>query len=241
MEFRILEPETIAIWWGHHKNKPNLTYEKFSRSLRYYYDKGILKKITGERYAYRFLIDPEVMYRHIGTSDCRPKIKPMPTAAKAAMTKFQKIHGIETKANDILITTQKAEPLYINGGILSSAPDRRLCVEPIMECLLPQQLYLNEATNQNYSLSTGKLARYGDAKEICTPGPIKRSRSLEDNRTMPQQHLPIANTQQLSSSWPMADTECRDIAHSIVTHDQVNNMVHSSFHQLPAYDTIYAH
>ena len=46
-----------------------MTYDKFSRSLRYYYDKGILKKIPGERFVYRFLIDPEVMYEHIGSSD----------------------------------------------------------------------------------------------------------------------------------------------------------------------------
>lgn len=232
MEFRILEPETIAIWWGHHKNKPNLTYEKFSRSLRYYYDKGILKKITGERFAYRFLIDPEVMYRHIGISDCRPKIKPMPKAAKAAMTQFQKVHSIETKAEDIL-TTQKAEPLCINGGLLSS---RTACAEPsIDECLLPvpqHHLYLSsEATNQNYSLSTGNLSRY-DGEGTCLP--IKRCRSLEDTKPIPQ-HQQL-NAQLLSSSCPMTDMEYRDFAHSIVT--QANNV---TCNQFPAYDTIYAH
>lgn len=234
MEFRILEPETIAIWWGHHKNKPNLTYEKFSRSLRYYYDKGILKKITGERFAYRFLIDPEVMYRHIGISDdCRPKIKPMPKAAKAAMTKFQKAQGIKTKAEDVLITTQKAEPLCINGDI-SSVHGRT--AKPSMEYLLPQQqqLYLSEVSNQNYSLSNGNLPRYGGEEGICLP--IKRCRSLEDNRSMSQQHLVQPDTQLLSSSCPMTDIEYRDFAHSIVT--KVNNAAYSSGHQFPGYNTI---
>lgn len=87
-EFRLHEPECIAIWWGDHKNKRNMSYDKLSRSLRYYYDKGIIRKINGQRYVYRFCVDPEVMYRHIGNSDCRPKLKPMSQAARSAMSKY---------------------------------------------------------------------------------------------------------------------------------------------------------
>ncbi len=92
-EFRLLEPEAIAIWWGEHKSKKNMSYDKLSRSLRYYYDKGIIRKIPGERYVYQFCIDPEVMYKHIGNSDCRPKLKPMPANARRATTDYQLRHG----------------------------------------------------------------------------------------------------------------------------------------------------
>lgn len=78
LEFRLNDPETIAYWWGIIKHRANMTYERLSRSLRYYYDRGILKKMGGERYLYRFCIDPEEMYRHIGLSDSRPILKPMP-------------------------------------------------------------------------------------------------------------------------------------------------------------------
>ena len=114
-EFRMLEPEAIAIWWGHHKNKPNMSYDKFSRSLRYYYDKGILRKIPGERYVYRFLIDPETMYQHIGISDCRPKLKPMPQAAKVAMNKFSKDQNLDFTAQNSPIVT--AAPEQLNEGV----------------------------------------------------------------------------------------------------------------------------
>ena len=87
MEFRLNEPEAIAIWWGEHKNKKNMSYDKLSRSLRYYYDKGLIRKISGERYVYRFCVDPEVMYENIGTSNCRPKLKPMPCHAEQALSK----------------------------------------------------------------------------------------------------------------------------------------------------------
>lgn len=93
-EFRLLEPEAIAIWWGEHKNKKNMSYDKLSRSLRYYYDKGIIRKISGERYVYQFCIDPELMYKHIGNSDSRPKLKPMPHTAYQATTEYQTEHGI---------------------------------------------------------------------------------------------------------------------------------------------------
>ena len=78
LEFRLLDPEAIAMWWGNIKHRANMTYERLSRSLRYYYDRGILKKMGGERYLYRFCVDPEKMYKHIGNSDSRPVLKPMP-------------------------------------------------------------------------------------------------------------------------------------------------------------------
>lgn len=88
-EFRLLEPEAIALWWGHHKNKSNMSYDKLSRSLRYYYSKKIIRKISGERYVYRFCVDPEVMYDHIGNSNDRPLLKPMPESARRAMSHLQ--------------------------------------------------------------------------------------------------------------------------------------------------------
>ena len=110
-EFRFLEPEAIAIWWGHHKNKPTMNYDKFSRSLRYYYDKGILKKIQGERFVYRFCVDPKQMYKHIGISDCTHLIKPMPEEAKRAICMFR-----NKQNRDLLATVAQApEPLKISG------------------------------------------------------------------------------------------------------------------------------
>lgn len=39
-----------------------MNYDKLSRSLRYYYDKGIMQKVSGERYVYRFVYDPELLF-----------------------------------------------------------------------------------------------------------------------------------------------------------------------------------
>lgn len=47
MEFKLIEPEEVARRWGIQKNRPAMNYDKLSRSLRYYYEKGIMQK--GER------------------------------------------------------------------------------------------------------------------------------------------------------------------------------------------------
>lgn len=121
-EFRLLEPEAIAIWWGEHKNKKNMSYDKLSRSLRYYYDKGIIRKIPGERYVYQFCIDPEMMYKHIGNSDCRPKLKPMPLTALRATSDYQLQHSYSAPVfhKEPLFITQG--PIMMHNGMSGAYP-----------------------------------------------------------------------------------------------------------------------
>lgn len=44
-EFRIENPQELAKKWGAFKNKRSTNYENLSRSLRFYYNQGILKKV----------------------------------------------------------------------------------------------------------------------------------------------------------------------------------------------------
>ncbi|VDO94383.1 unnamed protein product [Soboliphyme baturini] len=53
-EFKLVDPDEVARRWGERKNKPNMNYDKLSRALRYYYDKNIISKVHGKRYAYKF-------------------------------------------------------------------------------------------------------------------------------------------------------------------------------------------
>ena len=39
-----------------------MNYDKLSRSLRYYYEKGIMQKVAGERYVYRFVCEPGALF-----------------------------------------------------------------------------------------------------------------------------------------------------------------------------------
>ncbi|XP_050300371.1 ecdysone-induced protein 74EF [Anthonomus grandis grandis] len=62
MEFKLIEPEEVARRWGAQKNRPAMNYDKLSRSLRYYYEKGIMQKVAGERYVYKFVCNPEALF-----------------------------------------------------------------------------------------------------------------------------------------------------------------------------------
>eukprot|EP00095_Tigriopus_kingsejongensis_P008679 maker-scaffold72_size415059-snap-gene-3.18 protein:Tk08679 transcript:maker-scaffold72_size415059-snap-gene-3.18-mRNA-1 annotation:"GH10509" len=74
-EFRLREPDEVAKQWGVRKAKPNMNYDKLSRALRYYYDKNILTKIPGKRYAYKFDF-------YALTLACRAQQSPTPSDTK---------------------------------------------------------------------------------------------------------------------------------------------------------------
>ncbi|XP_045555321.1 ETS translocation variant 5 isoform X2 [Salmo salar] len=80
MEFKLIEPEEVARRWGLQKNRPAMNYDKLSRSLRYYYEKGIMQKVkvAGERYVYKFTCDPEALFSMAFPDNQRPSLKQDP-------------------------------------------------------------------------------------------------------------------------------------------------------------------
>ncbi len=51
--FRFHDPSAFAALWGRHRNRPNMTYDKVARALRYYYRREILEPVGG-RLTYKF-------------------------------------------------------------------------------------------------------------------------------------------------------------------------------------------
>uniref|UniRef100_A0A8D3E8D0 ETS variant transcription factor 1 n=1 Tax=Scophthalmus maximus TaxID=52904 RepID=A0A8D3E8D0_SCOMX len=71
----VLKPLCVARRWGIQKNRPAMNYDKLSRSLRYYYEKGIMQKVAGERYVYKFVCDPEALFSMAFPDNQRPVLK----------------------------------------------------------------------------------------------------------------------------------------------------------------------
>lgn len=46
----------VARRWGIQKNRPAMNYDKLSRSLRYYYEKGIMQKVKEKKNLFRFTV-----------------------------------------------------------------------------------------------------------------------------------------------------------------------------------------
>ncbi|KAK8778198.1 hypothetical protein V5799_020463 [Amblyomma americanum] len=69
-----------------------MNYDKLSRSLRYYYEKGIMQKVAGERYVYKFVCDPELVVTsssdmakprfHDGRADKEPSAEPLASSTQ---------------------------------------------------------------------------------------------------------------------------------------------------------------
>lgn len=55
--FSILNQEELAKRWGERKRRKQMTYEKLSRAIRYYYDKNYVNKIHGKKATYKFNFD----------------------------------------------------------------------------------------------------------------------------------------------------------------------------------------
>ncbi|XP_050164351.1 ETS translocation variant 5 [Myiozetetes cayanensis] len=94
MEFKLIEPEEVARRWGIQKNRPAMNYDKLSRSLRYYYEKGIMQKVAGERYVYKFVCDPDALFSMAYPDNQRPFLKtepdcPVPEEETVPLTHFE--------------------------------------------------------------------------------------------------------------------------------------------------------
>ena len=59
--FRFNNAQAFAALWGKHRNRPQMSYDKVARALRYYYKRNILEQVGG-RLTYRFTKRLSKMY-----------------------------------------------------------------------------------------------------------------------------------------------------------------------------------
>ncbi|KAI4462747.1 ets [Holotrichia oblita] len=112
-EFKLTDPDEVARRWGERKSKPNMNYDKLSRALRYYYDKNIMSKVHGKRYAYKFDFHglmAACQAQAQGQGDVPTYHKYQPHQSELGAALYPTTHGTTSKLPAILpSTTQHAQ------------------------------------------------------------------------------------------------------------------------------------
>uniref|UniRef100_A0A914YLE9 ETS domain-containing protein n=1 Tax=Panagrolaimus superbus TaxID=310955 RepID=A0A914YLE9_9BILA len=130
-EFKLVDPDEVARKWGQRKSKPNMNYDKLSRALRYYYDKNIMTKVHGKRYAYKFDFQglAQACQNQNGSSTCTTPV---------------------SSGNDV--TNNTPAPTVSNGNVSVSAYPVQ--AYPNSNFALPRYNSAPKFTNQSSSYST---------------------------------------------------------------------------------------
>nr|AIF71186.1 Tel [Paracentrotus lividus] len=196
--FRILDPVQIANLWGLQKNRTNMTYEKLSRALRYYYKMGILQKEQGQKLTYRFLQDPKDIansqrFSKIARNKDNPENSECITGTSSSASPT---HHYLSSTTSISTSISTSSPLTVP----SALPSTSMRSSSMMPSSMAPSAH---GQGRVYALSTPSTTEhrlYPDPEEACRSSPIgqrstmgqRSSVHMASSSTTPSPSPPVA-------------------------------------------------
>ena len=217
-EFKLHNSEEVARLWGLRKNKTGMNYDKLSRALRYYYHKGLIKKVLGQKFVYKFIAVPSSDTNQGSGNTLSPGSEPTsPEQASPSSEDTCVPLNLQFQKQNVQTPMQKSK-LNSSEGPVNSNMKR-----PLFSPVQAKDEPLDLSTDNSGDQETIQYERYeSDSVEQCAPPPQKKLFPCSNPVEVSKEHSKDA---QIMSSTEVCNDDNESCLNTVV--DQTQSSMNS--------------